>query len=328
MGEVGAKSADSQKPNQDPKESPLGKIKIELPNAASSSSCPFHNWFYIAVALFALSYAVYLQDRHVFFIFSHFHIVHVIWIFFCRQGWKSTAEGFGLGGITTVFYIIETYSPFNEFLETDEEFLAKVRKEEARLKAESGGESTLDIGQRVFTKNELAQYTGADGTPGLYLAFLGVVYDVEKGAQYYGEGGGYSFFAARDASRAFVTGNFEEPGLVEDLTGLSGSDYLGLEEWQGFYEKDYTRVGVLDGHFYSSTGEPTARWIELQGWIAEAKEERDKQDVEKQMFPPCNAEWTQADGSRFWCTKKSGGVTRSWIGVPRRLFYPGRCVEI
>ena len=71
MGEVGAKSADSQKPNQDPKESPLGKIKIELPNTASSSSCPFHNWFYIAVALFALSYAVYLQDRHVFFTFSH-----------------------------------------------------------------------------------------------------------------------------------------------------------------------------------------------------------------------------------------------------------------
>jgi len=303
---VGAKSNDSQKkPAQDPKKSPLGKIKIELPNASSSSassSCPFHNWFYIAVALFALSYAVYLQDR---------------------QGWKSTAEGWGLGGVTTVFYIIETYSPFNEFLESDEEFLAKVRKEETRLKAETGGESK-DHGQRVFTKSELVQYTGAEGTPGLYLAFLGVVYDVGKGAQYYGEGGGYSFFAARDASRAFVTGNFEQPGLVEDVSGLSGSDYLGLEEWQGFYEKDYTRVGVLDGHFYSSSGEPTARWIELQGWIAEAKEERDKQDVEKQMFPPCNAEWTQADGSRFWCTKKSGGVTRNWVGLPRQLFYPGR----
>ena len=69
MGEVGAKSNDSQKkPAQDPKKSPLGKIKIELPNASSSSassSCPFHNWFYIAVALFALSYAVYLQDRQV-----------------------------------------------------------------------------------------------------------------------------------------------------------------------------------------------------------------------------------------------------------------------
>ena len=70
MGELGAKDTDRQKPAQDAKESPLGKIKIELPNAASSSSCPFHNWFYIAVALFALSYAVYLQDRHV--LLSHF----------------------------------------------------------------------------------------------------------------------------------------------------------------------------------------------------------------------------------------------------------------
>ena len=69
MGEVRAKSGDSRKPEQDSKESPLGKIKIELPNtASSSSSCPFHNWFYIAVALFALSYAVYLQDRQIFII--------------------------------------------------------------------------------------------------------------------------------------------------------------------------------------------------------------------------------------------------------------------
>ena len=219
-----------------------------------------------------------------------------------------------------MFYMIETYSPFNEFLETDEEFLEKVQREEKRLKEKSARKSN----SRVFTKSELAQYTGAEGSPGLYLALLGVVYDVAKGSQYYGAGGGYSFFAARDASRAFVTGNFDEPGLVENVDNLTPSDYLGLEEWQGFYEKDYTRVGVLEGHFYSSSGEPTTRWIELQGWIAEAKEERDKQDVEKQMFPPCNAEWTQAEGSRFWCTKKSGGVTRTWVGLPRRLFYPGR----
>jgi len=302
MGEVGDPS-DSSRKSQDSKESPLGKVKIELPNSSSNSgSCPFHNWFYIGVALFALSYAVYLQDR---------------------QGWRTTAESYGLGGITTVFYMIETYSPFNEFLETDEEFLAKVRQEEARVKSDSTSKRDQS-GQRVFTKTELTQYNGAAGSPGLFLALLGVVYDVSKGAQYYGEGGGYSFFAGRDASRAFVTGNFEEPGLVEDVAGLSGSDYLGLEEWQGFYEKDYTRVGVLEGHFYSASGEPTARWTELQGWISEAKEARDKSDVEKQMFPPCNAEWTQADGSRFWCTKKSGGVTRSWVGVPRRLFYPGR----
>ena len=64
MGEVGDPS-DSSGKSQDSKESPLGKVKIELPNASSNSgSCPFHNWFYIGVALFALSYAVYLQDRY------------------------------------------------------------------------------------------------------------------------------------------------------------------------------------------------------------------------------------------------------------------------
>ena len=55
--------SDSSRKSQDSKESPLGKVKIELPNASSSGTCPFHNWFYIGVALFALSYAVYLQDR-------------------------------------------------------------------------------------------------------------------------------------------------------------------------------------------------------------------------------------------------------------------------
>ena len=57
--------SDSSRKSQDSKESPLGKVKIELPNASSNSgTCPFHNWFYIGVALFALSYAVYLQDRY------------------------------------------------------------------------------------------------------------------------------------------------------------------------------------------------------------------------------------------------------------------------
>ena len=41
------------------------------------------------------------------------------------------------------------------------------------------------------------------------LALLGVVYDVSRGKEYYGPGGGYSFFAGRDASRAYVTGKFE-----------------------------------------------------------------------------------------------------------------------
>ena len=58
----------------------------------------------------------------------------------------------------------------------------------------------------------------------LLLAVLGEVFDVSKGAKHYAPGMGYSFFTGRDGSRAFVTGDFTEAGLVDDLTGLSPTD--------------------------------------------------------------------------------------------------------
>lgn len=42
------------------------------------------------------------------------------------------------------------------------------------------------------------------------LSILGEVFDVSKGAKHYGRGGGYQGFTGRDASRAFVTGDFTE----------------------------------------------------------------------------------------------------------------------
>ena len=41
--------------------------------------------------------------------------------------------------------------------------------------------------QRLFTKEELAEFNGVERAP-LYVAMLGEVYDVSKGAQYYGVG--------------------------------------------------------------------------------------------------------------------------------------------
>jgi hypothetical protein len=52
---------------------------------------------------------------------------------------------------------------------------------------------------------------------------------VSKGSSYYGPGGGYAFFSGKDGSRAFVTGQFDEEGLVENVEGLSSADYLGLQ---------------------------------------------------------------------------------------------------
>ena len=44
---------------------------------------------------------------------------------------------------------------------------------------------------------------------GLKVAICGQVFDVTKGAEFYAKGAGYGFFAGRDASLAFATGNFK-----------------------------------------------------------------------------------------------------------------------
>jgi len=71
-------------------------------------------------------------------------------------------------------------------------------------------------------------------------------------------------------------------------------------------------------------GSPTDYYRKLQEWMSEAKEDAQSKETEKKIFPPCNSEWSADKGQRVWCTKKSGGIDRTWVGVPRRLFFPGR----
>ena len=182
----GGASSPSSPPSSSSPSPSLGKVRLEVPSSSSSSSnCPFHNWFYLLLALLALTYAAYLQDR---------------------EGFRAAAEARHLGAVPALLAFIETYSPFTEFLQSDEEFLAKVREEKERRDNLEAQKSKVEkdmrgSGERVFTKAELAQYDGSADAPGLYLALLGVVYDVSSGRQHYGAGGGYSFFAGRDASR-------------------------------------------------------------------------------------------------------------------------------
>jgi hypothetical protein len=55
---------------------------------------------------------------------------------------------------------------------------------------------------------------------------------------------GNFFPEGRDASRAFVTGDYSEAGLVDDINGLSSSEILTLHNWLSFYEKNYVFVGM------------------------------------------------------------------------------------
>ncbi|KAL4915497.1 cytochrome b5-like heme/steroid binding domain-containing protein [Aspergillus aurantiobrunneus] len=70
-----------------------------------------------------------------------------------------------------------------------------------------------------LTPTQLSVYDGTDPTLPIYVAVNGTIFDVSANPGMYGPGGGYHFFAGRDATRAFVTGCFAED-LTDDITGV------------------------------------------------------------------------------------------------------------
>jgi len=80
----------------------------------------------------------------------------------------------------------------------------------------------------TVTREQLEGMDGFDGAP-LYLSIRGRVYDVSAGAKFYGEGGEYSDWVGRDASRSFGTGcrgGVDRTGmdcLSESLEGLTSA---------------------------------------------------------------------------------------------------------
>ncbi|EFO17290.2 hypothetical protein LOAG_11209 [Loa loa] len=178
----------------------------------------------------------------------------------------------------------------------------------------------VDASLPVLTKEQLSFFDGTRPSKGTYLSILGRIYDVQKGVKHYGPGGSYHFFAGRDATRAFVSGDFTEKGLVDDVEGFSDQDLLGIFDWIKFYEKDYDLAGYLQGTYYDASGKPTSRLEEVIKLIENALHWKDMQAEETKIFPPCNSEWQKDIGGRVWCSKKSGGIERDWVGVPRKMF--------
>ncbi|CAD6187989.1 unnamed protein product [Caenorhabditis auriculariae] len=176
--------------------------------------------------------------------------------------------------------------------------------------------------KKILTPEQLKFFDGTRDSKPIYLAILGRVYDVNKGKKHYGVGGGYHFFSGRDATRAFVTGDFSEEGLTDSTEGLSHEDLLGIRDWLSFYEKDYSIVGVVSGRYYDSEGNPTSELEEVLARIETANDFRKMKSAEAEVFPPCNSEWHQKTGGRVWCSTKSGGINRDWAGVPRLLLDP------
>lgn len=185
------------------------------------------------------------------------------------------------------------------------------------------GKRCLPSGELLFTQEDLAKYNGDKSGSKIYLAFLGIVYDVSGGSKHYGPGGAYAFFSGKDATRAFVTGQFDNDGLVDDVNGLSVDSFSSVRQWEDFYEKDYKRVGRVIGAYYDKLGCPTSSIDYVKTMYRKLEEEEAKALEDTDQFPHCNSEFhAETNYHRVWCSDMSGGTKRNWIGVPRQLYLP------
>jgi len=156
-------------------------------------------------------------------------------------------------------------------------------------------EDALSHVPRLFTSSELQQakrdylsstsssLPSSSSPPPIYLAILGHVFDVSKGEQFYApadeneggrEGGGYGFFAFRDAARAYVTGDFSKEGLREDVEGLKEEECRGVWRWVNFFKEkeEYPFVGRLVGMYFDADGRPTRSYLNFRACVGGGRE--------------------------------------------------------
>ena len=85
-------------------------------------------------------------------------------------------------------------------------------------------------------------------------------------------------FSGKDGSRAFVTGQFNEEGLTDDISDFTPHQMHEIHDWKQFYSNSYTYLGwsafitvplhlpllprFICSH-YSSTPPPTPTWVRL-----------------------------------------------------------------
>jgi predicted heme/steroid binding protein len=132
-----------------------------------------------------------------------------------------------------------------------------------------------------LTDAELAQYDGKNPEKPIYVAINGSVFDVSANPHMYGPGGGYAFFAGRDAARAFVSGCFQDD-LTWDLRGLEEMFINGEER----KEDDAEAAEIYELTQHIKTGESHEKYEKIvpEGrlrWLKRRREKRRAEALEK-----------------------------------------------
>jgi hypothetical protein len=143
-------------------------------------------------------------------------------------------------------------------------------------------------GHALISPSELSSHVTIENR--IWLSILGKVYDVTEGDSFYGfTKGSYKFYAGRDASPCFATGNNTPEGADEKIEEWTEtSKLIGVYEWAVFYEdhEKYKFMGVLaNSRYYDANGIETSLRRDFVSRASAAKEiadaEREKRKKER-----------------------------------------------
>jgi membrane-associated progesterone receptor component len=120
---------------------------------------------------------------------------------------------------------------------------------------------------RAVRASELSVCDGVDGAP-LYIGVKDprsaevTVFDVASGKDFYGPGGPYHVFVARDATLGLARSSMDPSSLLGSVDDLTASERDTHVQWYDKYASKYPRVGFLvpdgvldeDAHRADSSG--------------------------------------------------------------------------
>ncbi|CAL5225355.1 g8158 [Coccomyxa viridis] len=105
-----------------------------------------------------------------------------------------------------------------------------------------------EVGKLVEPKRltlaQLKEYDGSDKKKPIYLAIRGVIFDVSKGAEFYGPDGMYPF-AGHECARAFALISTDTADCHDNLEGLGRMEMDNLRDWEAKFNFKYPIVGSL-----------------------------------------------------------------------------------
>ncbi|EOR00252.1 hypothetical protein E3P77_02908 [Wallemia ichthyophaga] len=104
---------------------------------------------------------------------------------------------------------------------------------------------------RKYGPRELYEYNGTHPHKPILIAIGGIVFDVSKGASFYGPDGPYGNFAGRDASRGMAMHSFDDQVLTpidqppDKLQDLTADQVIAMNEWIDHFKRKYYIVGCF-----------------------------------------------------------------------------------